>query len=247
LPASPLIAVVGAVEKHQEEARLSVPTLYLEAIERAGGLPVVVHPLRLEGEDSHHFLDRFGALVLTGGGDIDPSFYGQSPDPHLYGLDAIRDEFEIALTGAALERGVPLLAICRGIQVLNIARGGTLDQHIVGKTSETHGIPGGGAPVLHPVRVEPGSTLFEVMGVESIVSSCHHHQAIATLGEGLKPVAWADDGVIEAVEGPTTAVIAVQWHPEDTAADDPVQQKLFDTLVQKARQSQPSSRGDGVS
>jgi putative glutamine amidotransferase len=236
LPASPLIAVVGEVDKHQGEAHLVVPTLYLEAVERAGGLPAVVHPVRLQDEDPGPHLDAFEGLVLTGGGDIDPSFYGTPPDPHLYGVDAVRDEFEIAIARTALERGVPMLAICRGLQVLNVALGGTLDQHIVGKTTEAHGIPGGGAPVVHRVRLEPGSTLSEIMGVESVESSCHHHQAIATVGAGLKPVAWADDGVIEALEGPTAAVIAVQWHPEDTAAGDAAQQRLFDALVQRARE-----------
>lgn len=229
----PLIAVVGAVEKHEAEARLAVPTLYLEAVERAGGLPAVVHPVRLDGEVTHQYLDPFAGLVLTGGGDMDPSFYGQPPDPHLYGVDALRDEFEMALARAALQRGIPMLAICRGLQVLNVALGGTLDQHIVGKTTESHGIPGGGAPVLHPVRLEPGSSLLEIMGVESVESSCHHHQAIAAVGKGLKPVAWADDGVIEALEGQTKGFIAVQWHPEDTAPDDPAQQRLFDALVQR--------------
>jgi putative glutamine amidotransferase len=233
LPARPLIAVIGAVEKHQAEERLGVPTLYLEAVERAGGLPAVLHPMKLDAEVDDHLLDPFVGLVLTGGGDIDPSFYGQSPDAHLYGVDLVRDQFEMALARAALERGIPLLAICRGLQVLNVALGGTLDQHIVGKTTESHGVPGGGEPVLHPVRLDPGSTLFEIMGVESVVSSCHHHQAIAKLGEGLKPVAWAEDGVIEALEGPQTDVIAVQWHPEDTAADDPAQQRLFQALVQR--------------
>jgi putative glutamine amidotransferase len=233
LPALPLIAVVGAVEKHQAEDRLAVPTLYLEAVERAGGLPAVVHPVRLEENATDQHLDPFAGLVLMGGGDIDPSFYGHPPDPHQYGVDALRDEFEIALARAALERGMAVLAICRGLQVLNVALGGTLDQDIVGKTTESHGVPGGGAPVLHRVRLEPGSNLFQIMGVESVQSSCHHHQAIAALGKSLKPVAWADDGVIEALEGPDAGVIAVQWHPEDTAANDPAQQRLFDALVQR--------------
>jgi putative glutamine amidotransferase len=243
LPAIPLIAVAGAVEQHQEETRLSVPTLYLDALERAGGFPAVLHPRRLVPGVADHRLDPFAGLVLTGGGDIDPSFYGQDPDPHLYGVDPVRDEFEIGLVHAAFERGIPVLAICRGLQVLNVALGGTLDQHIVGKTSESHGVPGGGAPVVHPVRLEPGSRLFEIMGVEVAQSSCHHHQAIASLGKGLHPVAWAGD-VIEAVEGPQRGVIAVQWHPEDTAADDTAQQRLFDALLQRTLERQPGASGN---
>lgn len=231
MTAAPLIAVAGAVEMLKEQPHLAVPTLYLEAIERAGGLPLVLHAVRVESEVIKHRLDPFDGLVLTGGGDIDPTFYGQDPDPHLYGVDAVRDRFEIELARTALERGMPLLAICRGLQVLNVALGGSLEQHIVGKTSESHGIPGGGEPVLHAVRLEPGSGLAAIMKVDRVESSCHHHQAIATLGRGLKPVAWADDDVIEALEGDQPTVIAVQWHPEDTAARDPAQQRLFDALV----------------
>jgi len=229
----PLIAVVGAVEAHKQQPHLTVPALYLEAVERAGGFPVALQPIKLEADGARLRLNAFDGLVLTGGGDIDPAFYGQAPDPHVYGVDAVRDEFEIELVRAALERGMPVLAICRGLQVLNVALGGSLEQHIVGKTSESHGIPGGGEPVLHAVRLEPRSGLAGIMQVDRVESSCHHHQAIATLGRGLKPVAWADDDVVEALESDQSGVIAVQWHPEDTAARDPAQQRLFDALVRR--------------
>jgi putative glutamine amidotransferase len=232
---TPLVAVVGATKEYADKPDLTVPLLYLEAIERAGGRPAVLHPIELEPGAGSRWLDPFEGLVLTGGGDIDPAFYGQAPDPHLYGVDTTRDAFEIELARAAIERRFPLLAICRGIQVVNVALGGTLDQHIVGKPGlEPHGIPGGGSPVLHPVKVEPESMLSRAMGMGTAVSSCHHHQAIAEVGPGLRPVAWTDDGVIEAVEIPGCPLIAVQWHPEDTAADDSAQQGLFDALVRAA-------------
>jgi putative glutamine amidotransferase len=233
---TPLVAVVGATKEYADKPDLTVPLLYLEAIERAGGRPAVLHPVALEPGGGSRWLDQFEGLVLTGGGDIDPSFYGKAPDPHLYGVDTTRDAFEIELARAAIEHRFPLLAICRGIQVVNVALGGTLDQHIVGKPGlAPHGIPGGGSPVLHAVKVEHESMLSRAMGIETAVSSCHHHQAIAEFGQGLRPVAWTDDGVIEAIEIPGSPLIAVQWHPEDTAADDPAQQGLFDALVRAAR------------
>lgn len=236
----PLVAVVGASKEYADKPDLTVPLLYLEAIERAGGRPVVLHPIGLEPGAGSHWLDSFGALVLTGGGDIDPSFYGQAPGPNIYGVDAIRDAFEIELARAAFEKGIPLLAICRGLQVVNVALGGTLDQHIIGRPGlEPHGVPGGGSPVLHLVNVDPASTLSRAMGVGRAVSSCHHHQAIADVGQELRPVAWTDDGIIEAVESPNRPLIAVQWHPEDTAAGDPAQQGLFDALVKATETARP--------
>jgi putative glutamine amidotransferase len=232
---APLIAVAGATKEYADKPDLTVPLVYLDALERAGGRPVVLHPVKLERGAGEDWLAAFHGLVLIGGGDLDPSFYGQAPAPQVYGVDTVRDVFEIELARAALELGKPLLAICRGIQVVNVALGGTLDQHIIGRPGiEEHGVPGGGVPVLHTIRVDPESGLGRVMGVGEAVSSCHHHQAIATLGDGLQPVAWTDDGIIEAVEGPD-GLIAVQWHPEDTAANDPAQQSLFTALVDRAR------------
>jgi putative glutamine amidotransferase len=235
LSAPPLIAVVGANKEYADQPDLTVPLVYLEALERAGGLPAVLHPVELEPGAGEAWLAPFDGVVLTGGGDLDPSFYGQAPVPQLYGVDAVRDAFELELARAAIKLDKPMLAICRGIQVVNVALGGTLDQHITGKPGiKDHGVPGGGVPVQHSVRVDPDSDLGRLIGVGEVVSSCHHHQAIATLGDGLRPVAWTDDGIVEAVEGPRS-MIAVQWHPEDTAAEDPAQQSLFTALVDRAR------------
>jgi putative glutamine amidotransferase len=245
LSAPPLIAVVGANKEYADKPDLTVPLVYLEAVERAGGRPAVLHPVELEGGAGEAWLAPFDGLILTGGGDLDPSFYGEAAAPQVYGVDAVRDVFELELARAALKVGKPLLAICRGIQVVNVALGGTLDQHIIGKPGiEAHGVPGGGVPVLHTVRVDPESELGRVMGVADVVSSCHHHQAIASLGHGLHSVAWTSDGIIEAVEG-VEGLLAVQWHPEDTAADDPAQQSLFDSLVERARAKSTTTAGPG--
>ncbi|HXA43158.1 MAG TPA: gamma-glutamyl-gamma-aminobutyrate hydrolase family protein [Candidatus Solibacter sp.] len=228
----PLVAVVGSTKEYADRPDLTVPLLYIEAIERAGGRPAVLHPVSLEPGGGAGWLEPFDALVLIGGGDIDPSFYGQAPEAHVYGVDKVRDAFEIELARAAVDGDVPLLAICRGVQVVNVAFGGTLDQHITGRPDlEGHGVPGGGEPAVHPVNIDPDSELGRAMGVGVAVSSCHHHQAVAELGRDLRPVAWTEDGVIEALELPGSHMLAVQWHPEDTAASDVAQQRLFDAVV----------------
>ena len=181
-------------------------------------------------------LARFDGLMLPGGGDVNPSRYGQSTAPETYGVIALRDEFEFALCLAALELAMPLLAICRGTQVLNVALGGSLHQHI-SDDLPGHGKPGvEGGQNAHAVSVEPDSRLAQALGVTSATCSCHHHQSVDVLGNGLRVSARDGDGTVEAIEldGPAW-VTGVQWHPEDTAATDPVQQSLFDEFVAIAR------------
>lgn len=236
--ARPLVAVVGSLEARAGVPELVVPVVYLDAIERAGGLPVLLHPQPLLAAKADAVLQPFDALVLAGGGDVDPATYGQSPGVALYGVDRLRDDYEIALLGAAAERRMPVLAICRGLQVVNVARGGTLHQHISDREGlEAHGTPNGGAPTVHRVTVVPGSRLAAVMGTGSAQGSCHHHQAVAEVGAGLKAVAATGDGLVEALETEDGDMIAVQWHPEDTAASDPAQQRLFDWLVTAAQRA----------
>jgi putative glutamine amidotransferase len=231
----PLVAVVGSIETHGSSTDLTVPEVYIDAVERAGGAPVALYPVELEAGEARRRLEPFQSLLLIGGGDLDPSLYGQAPGEHLYGVNRVRDVYEVEMLRAATEIGMPVLAICRGLQLVNVARGGSLDQHITDRDGlEAHGVPAGGNPVIHEVRLDPESDLFRDMGVERVVSSCHHHQAVATLGEGLRPVAWTDDGIVEGLEDPGTSLVAVQWHPEDTAAQDPAQQRLFDSLVERS-------------
>jgi putative glutamine amidotransferase len=210
----------------------ALPRAYFDAVERAGAQPVLVDDVR----DAKAFLARVDALVLTGGPDVDPRRYGQQPHPAVYGVDQRVDEFECDLADVAVARGVPMLAICRGIQVLNTARGGTLHQHLVDDPGvPAHGRPGeaGGARV-HNVELDHGSLLADVMGATQVSVSCHHHQAVAEPGDGLRVVGRAADGIIEAMEIDGAFVLAVQWHPEDTAGDDRAQQRLFDALVRRA-------------
>jgi putative glutamine amidotransferase len=202
-----------------------------EAVWRAGGEPVSVHPADPAGHDVAARLARFDGLLLPGGGDIAPHRYG-SAETHdsVYDVDDLQDAFDLEAARRALESGLPLLAICRGLQVVNTVLGGTLHQDMGGPGQDHRHL-------RHPVRLAPGSALAEITRADKVEASCYHHQHIDRLGEGLTVTARAADGTIEGVEltGGTGWFAAVQWHPEDTAHEDPAQQRLFDALVEAAR------------
>ncbi len=241
----PLIATsayllpAGRVGKWIDPA-VAIPTVYLDALGRAGGQEAILRPTEITPVEAADLLGHFDGLLLIGGPDVDPSIYGQGAVETVYGVVRVRDDFEIALVRAALDLSLPLLAICRGHQVLNVALGGDLDQHISDRFPG-HGRPGveNGAE-LHEIIVEPASRLAEIMGVRRSVCSHHHHQVIGRLAEGLRVVARAPDGLIEAVDvDDHPEVTSVQWHPEDTAPDDPAQQRIFDAFVTLSRESSP--------
>ena len=237
----PLIAVVGRrlspgeAKPWPSYPALAVPTTYLQAIRRAGGEPAVLFQDVADAEDWSRLLARFDGLMLMGGTDLDPSLYADEEHPECYGIDPERDRFEVAVTREAMDRRLPTLAICRGIQILNVATGGTLDQHITGREGLiAHGVPTAGHSVSHPVELEPGSQVAKAMAVDRADCISHHHQAIDRLGDGLRPVGWTEDGIVEAVEVEEGWTLGVQWHPEETAHDDPAQQGLFDALIERA-------------
>ena len=177
---------------------------------------------------------RCDGLILCGGGDLHPACYGRQLHATNYGMDHQRDMNELAMVRRALETDMPAFAICRGIQVLNVALGGTLIQHIPDVFGEKvlHRLPPR-KPTPHPVTIRPESRLAEILACTECAPISWHHQAIGDLGRGLRVVANAPDGVVEAVEMPEhPELIAVQWHPELSAAADPVQQRLFDRFVQ---------------
>ena len=184
--------------------------------------------------DAAHVIAPFAGLVLAGGADVDPRRYGQEPHPSVYGIDHVLDRFEFALLDAALARDIPVLAICRGHQVLNVALGGTLDQHITDRPGLlVHGDPasGPGGGVDHEVTIDAGTRLADALGTTRCTVRSHHHQAVDELSPKAIATAWSDDGVLEGFELPDGWVVSVQWHPEVTAGDDPVQQRLFDSFV----------------
>jgi gamma-glutamyl-gamma-aminobutyrate hydrolase PuuD len=204
-----------------------VPSAYVRAVERAGGRAFVVPPAEEGLEETLAALD---GLVFSGGGDIDPDAYGAAAHHATGGVNRKRDEAELALLRAALERDMPVLAVCRGSQVLNVGLGGDLVQHlpeVVGDDRHRH-TPGEFAD--HDVRVEPASRVGGILGERAPVKS-HHHQAFGRLGGGLREAAWADDGTVEAIEDPARRfAVGVLWHPEE--GDDLA---LFEALVEEAR------------
>jgi putative glutamine amidotransferase len=234
----PLIAVPaylvrsGRIEGWATSA-VAAPEPYLQALRRAGARGAAVMPDELGDGEADQLLDGFDGLLLIGGGDLDPASYGQSRQEEVYGVIARRDGFELPLARAAIARAMPTLAICRGHQVLNVALGGTLEQHLV-PGDVAHGVPGvAGGSIAHSVRVQEGSMVADALGVSAAQVSSQHHQAIDKLGTDLEAVAWAEDGVVEGIQLglPGQWVIGIQWHPEDTAGTDAVQQRLFDAFV----------------
>ncbi|MGI8845111.1 MAG: gamma-glutamyl-gamma-aminobutyrate hydrolase family protein [Thermoleophilaceae bacterium] len=207
---------------------------YLKAVEAAGGLPVVVPPL--DHEAVAPLLAQVAGVCLSGGPDLDPAAYGAERHPHLGPVDAALDRFEIELARQADAMGLPLLAICRGMQALNVARNGTLHQHLPDRLgiTEVHRQTLPGTQTVHDVRVEPGSRLAELLGTETAAVNSFHHQAVDRLGHHLRGVAWSPDGVIEAIEDPTREfLIGVQWHAE-TLVHMPEEAALFEMLVETA-------------
>lgn len=213
-----------------------LPEGYVFALRRAGARPMLLPAP--DPDDAADVLAGVDGLVLAGGGDVAPERYGADDHPSMYGIDPDRDALEIGLAGAAARLGVPTLAVCRGFQVVNVAFGGTLHQHLPDvEGMGGHGSPVGGESARHDVKAAGGSRLEAVCG--SVVRDCvsHHHQGVDRVGDGLRPVGWTDDGLVEALEldgDDGGFYLAVQWHPEMTAGDEPVQQALFDSLVAAA-------------
>ncbi|HUJ35946.1 MAG TPA: gamma-glutamyl-gamma-aminobutyrate hydrolase family protein [Solirubrobacteraceae bacterium] len=240
--ARPLIAVTTSelrrpedvsARPHGEPPKLEVAlaTLYPEAIERAGGIPVIVPLLRADAIDA--LLDRVDGVCLPGGPDLQPSVYGAEPHPELGPTEPRVDAVELALVRAADRRELPILGICRGMQLLNVARGGTLHQHLpdVVGTGIAHRQREHGSIPTHRIDTASRSRVRATVGGPTLEVNSFHHQAVQTLGTGLVATAWAQDGTIEAIENPgDRLVVGVQWHAEGLSGHDP----LFDLLIAAA-------------
>ncbi|MFQ5593242.1 MAG: gamma-glutamyl-gamma-aminobutyrate hydrolase family protein [Anaerolineae bacterium] len=209
--------------------------VYIQRLGMAGAAPIIV-PLLQSDDALRAIYERLDGLFLAGGVDVDPSYYGEPPHPKLGEVNRDRDRVELALLRWALEGNLPILAVCRGIQVLNVAAGGTLYQDI--EAQIPHSIRHNYHQIkprnyrAHEVTVEPGSRLSTVMGTQEIGVNSLHHQAVKNVAPGFHATAWAADGVIEGIEGLNGHfVVGVQWHPEALAEEDEAMQSLFDSFV----------------
>ena len=243
----PLIAIAGRQGAPSRVSRDSVcfaGRRYLDSVLRAGGEPVVISPQPIDDDESDDLISRFDGLILMGGGDVNPALYGQEAGPHIYGVLESQDHFEASLLRAALRHAKPVLAICRGMQLANVVLGGTLVQDLSELPNAAElvdhkptGFPVGAEYTLHEVRLENDSILAHSVGGTSIQGASFHHQGIGTLAPGFKPAGWAPDGLLEAIEHEDHWLVGVQWHPEDTSADDPQQQRIYEAFVDCARSS----------
>ena len=235
----PFVVLPGRASDAAEGLRTEVVAAgarYTMAIERAGGQPVVLPPFLDTDEctvrvHARAALSRVDALLMLGGVDIEPARYGAARHERTAGVDTRQDAFEFALLEAAMALDLPVLAICRGMQVLNVVRGGTLLQHLPDDPSlHPH------RKVHHDIHLADGSLVAEAVGALDVTGHSLHHQAVDRVGDGLRVTGRTPDGVIEAVELDHGWVVGVQWHPEDTAERDAQQAALFDALVAQARQ-----------
>jgi len=235
----PFIGIVADRKSASSGAWVDIPTdglphAYVAAIQEAGGAPLLFPSLDVHVDDPGRLLDLIDGLFLPGGRDLDASLYGSEAHPTNDAPLRVRDELEIALTQLARERGMPVLGACRGMQVINVALGGTLEQHLGDRLDLTPHREEYGTHTSHPVAIEPGTLLSDITHEAEFDISSHHHQGVDRLGEGLIVAASAPDGVIEAIEAVDGAFcLGVQWHPEERL--DPEGIALIRAFVAAAR------------
>ena len=243
---TPLVAVAGRTGAPSKVSRDEVAFAgkrYLHSLLRAGGEPVVIAPQQLADDAARELMGRFDALVLMGGSDVDPLLYGQQASPRVYGVSPQQDQFESALLRAAIAVELPVLAVCRGMQLANVVLGGTLVQHLADAPNAGSLIahapgefPVGAEFVLHDITLDADCWLARATGATSVRGASFHHQGIDQLAAGFRAVGYAPDGLLEAIEHHQHRIMGVQWHPEDTSADDPAQQGIYNSFVSLARE-----------
>jgi len=229
---SPIIGIT--TYSRSESGEFTLPGAYVDAVQLAGGLPLLLPPLQA---DPTPLLDVIDGLIFAGGGDIDPERYGGNPHHTIYLVDEERDNFELTLARQVIQRDLPVLGICRGMQVLSVAAGASLVTHVpdIYGAQIAHRLDHPRRPTPHPAQVYPNTRLAQMLQATQITVMSWHHQAIQSVPGGWLPAAQAADGVIEALEHQSHPwLIAVQWHPE-LSPQDPVQQRLFQGLVQAAQ------------
>jgi putative glutamine amidotransferase len=236
----PLIGISTSITVGAAPERAYVNSAYLHAVQQAGGVPVPLPP-QLSAASLERVAGELHGLLLTGGGDVDPALFGEAPHPTLQDVAPARDTLEMSVLRLALDRHLPVLAVCRGVQVLNVALGGTLYQDVATDpgTQLPHSQKEPRDQPTHKVKVTPGSRLAETLGADEIEVNSMHHQAIHRLGRGLTAVAWAPDQLVEGAELDDRArfVLGVQWHPEELVGHSEPARRLFSALVAAARPS----------
>jgi putative glutamine amidotransferase len=233
--------VIGVTTRRMDTGALHLDVVeraYGDAISRSGG---TAHLLPRPASPGAGTLTGLNGLLLSGGGDVDPRNYGQVPSAEVGGIDSARDEWEMALVREALRVGMPVLGICRGCQVLNVACGGTLIQHLPTRSPLPHLVLARES-VAHAIQIERRTRLFAAEGTTQIGTNSVHHQAVDGIGEGLRATAWAEDGTVEAIEHLTCPAIGVQWHPENLLDQEP-HVAVFAWLVEQAAQWSPGPHG----
>jgi putative glutamine amidotransferase len=231
------VAVTASIRPDGDTSRVRLTAAYVTALERAGLVPLIVPPLT-SAEAAALVLDSVAGLVLTGGEDVDPARYGEKRHEKVVSVNAARDATEAALIEEARARGKPVLAICRGIQILNVALGGTLVQDIPSQceTRIDHDEESARTSRTHDVEIEPGSLIAKAIGAEHVAVNSFHHQSVKELGEGLRVTARSPDGIIEGVESTDEDwwVMGVQWHPEEmTDSPEPWDRGLFKAFAKQ--------------
>jgi putative glutamine amidotransferase len=234
---APLIAIptyhLGPGKVGNWEGAYALPEPYVAALRAAGARVALLPPG--EPDEAEELLERVDGLLLAGGGDIEPARYGAADHPAQYGTDPDRDELELELATTAVRVGMPTLGICRGVQLLNVAFGGTLVQHLPDGDGDGRVVHRGEAShAMHGVEVEQGSRLAQALGQLQAHCRSHHHQGLDRIGDGFRAVAWAPDGLVEGIERDEGWTVGVLWHPESTAAADPVQHRLLAAFVDVA-------------
>lgn len=238
----PVIAVLSSTQKGSSARfgtlnQVYVNQSYINAIIANGGIPMIVPPFT-DTEMLYPILEKADGILFPGGEDIDPSYFGEDPHEKLGIIRPEIDKFSILCAEYAFSKNIPVLGICRGLQVLNVARGGSLYQDISQRdeTNIKHLQDYDRSYLLHSIHIDKESLLYKILGEEKTGVNTMHHQSINQLGKSLKVSAYAPDGIIEAIENTDGSLIAVQWHPEELLASSPIMNNLFKYLINKAQE-----------
>jgi len=241
---APRVGVSGVMRRWDNNDRTGINAAYARSVLAAGGVPLILSPL-LGPSHAARALDGIDGVLLTGGEDLDPTWYGSEPSALLHPPNRERDLFELALFAAARQRDIPILGICRGLQLINVGLGGTLFQDLASERPGLieHNRSSERSARIHAVRLEPGSRAAGALGASALRVNSFHHQGIRDLAPGLVATGWSEDGVIEALESPPHRpwLLAVQWHPEEMFADQQAPERgLFRSLVAAAARDEPA-------